>query len=206
VDYTSFTALAVAAAYLAGSVPFSLLFARLFGLADPRTYGSGNPGATNIARANKTAAFFTLLADAGKGFLPVVLAAAWIGARDLHGGSALAWIGAAAVAGHVFSVFLKFRGGKGVATALGVFAAWNPVAVGAAAGCWLAVFAVCRISAAASITAMIAGAAALAAVAEPSIAAAGGAVALLVIFRHRKNIADMANRISRPPANEQEES
>ena len=193
-DYTIFVVLAVAA-YLAGAIPFSLLFARLFGLADPRTFGSGNPGATNIARAgSKSAALLTLLADIGKGFLSVLLVAMWMNANAWQNdipSLAVACVGAAAVCGHVFSVFLRFRGGKGVATALGVFAAWNATAAAVAAASWLAVFALFRVSSASSITAMVVGAVTLAIFAPLPIAIAGGTCALLVIFRHRQNIMDL---------------
>ena len=111
-------------AYLLGSVPVGLVLSRLKGR-DPRTVGSGNIGATNVMRAaGKTLGIITLLGDAFKGFLPVVLA--------LHYGlppMLAAGIGFAAFVGHLFPIYLKFKGGKGVATALGVFLALSPLAI-----------------------------------------------------------------------------
>lgn len=106
------------AAYLLGSIPFAIVSSRLFGLEDPRRYGSGNPGATNVLRSgNKAAAALTLIGDCLKGWL-AVWAATRLGFDAL--GAALA--GIAAFLGHVFTIFLRFNGGKGVATALGVLA------------------------------------------------------------------------------------
>ena len=110
----------VLGAYLIGSVPFAIISSRIFKLADPRSYGSGNPGATNVLRSgNKAAALSTLLGDAFKGWLAV-----WLAAKLGVAAGADAWIAAAcgfaAFFGHVFPVFIGFRGGKGVATALGV--------------------------------------------------------------------------------------
>lgn len=106
------------AAYLLGSIPFAIVSSRLFGLEDPRRYGSGNPGATNVLRSgNKAAAALTLIGDCLKGWL-AVWAATRLGFDTL--GAALA--GIAAFLGHVFTIFLRFNGGKGVATALGVLA------------------------------------------------------------------------------------
>ncbi|MBS0511024.1 MAG: glycerol-3-phosphate 1-O-acyltransferase PlsY [Proteobacteria bacterium] len=106
------------AAYLLGSIPFAIVSSRLFGLEDPRRYGSGNPGATNVLRSgNKAAAALTLVGDCLKGWL-AVWAATRLGFDAL--GAALA--GIAAFLGHVFTIFLRFNGGKGVATALGVLA------------------------------------------------------------------------------------
>lgn len=108
--------LATLAAYLLGSIPFALLSSRLFGLADPRSYGSGNPGATNVLRSgNKKAALLTLFGDAAKGWL-AVFAAGRLGFAD----GAVALVALAVFFGHIFPVFLRFKGGKGVATAAGV--------------------------------------------------------------------------------------
>ncbi len=114
----------IVAAYLLGSVPTGLLLGRLYGI-DVRKEGSGNIGATNLYRTvGRKVGVWTLFLDCLKGFLPVLLAAK-LGLQD----SMLAWIGLAAFCGHVFSIFLKFQGGKGVATALGVFLALEPLAV-----------------------------------------------------------------------------
>src|SRR3977135_1289800 len=105
--------------YLAGSIPFAVLISRVMGLDDPRTYGSGNIGATNVLRSgHRIAALLTLVGDAGKGW------AAVLGARMMGaGGGVLAVLGVAAFRGHVFPGWLRFRGGKGVATAAGVLIA-----------------------------------------------------------------------------------
>ncbi len=113
-------ALLLAAAYLIGSIPFAVVVSRLFGMADPRTYGSGNPGATNVLRSgNKLAAILTLVGDGLKGWLAVFLAEQIAPAAGL-GQIAIPAAALAAFLGHLFPVFLGFRGGKGVATAAGV--------------------------------------------------------------------------------------
>ncbi|MCA1905992.1 MAG: glycerol-3-phosphate 1-O-acyltransferase PlsY [Desulfarculus sp.] len=110
-------------AYLLGSVPFGLAMARLAGGSDPRRAGSGNIGATNVARlAGKTAGAATLLLDAGKGWLPAYLAWGWLEPWQA------AAVGLAAVLGHIFPIYLRFQGGKGVATALGAMLAAAPLA------------------------------------------------------------------------------
>lgn len=118
-DYL-YSALAVVAAYLMGSLSFAVIVSKLMGLNDPRSYGSKNPGATNVLRSgNKAAAVATLLLDGLKGWLPMALVS-WFG-RDygLREGT-LAAVGLAAFIGHLYPVFFKFEGGKGVATAAGV--------------------------------------------------------------------------------------
>ena len=111
---------AVLAAYLIGSLSFAVIVSRLMGLNDPRSYGSKNPGATNVLRSgNKLAAVATLLLDAVKGWLPMALVQ-WQGAAYGLGDGALAAVGLAAFLGHLFPVFFGFKGGKGVATAAGV--------------------------------------------------------------------------------------
>jgi glycerol-3-phosphate acyltransferase PlsY len=118
---------AVVAAYLIGSLSFAVIFSRVMGLADPRTYGSGNPGATNVLRSgNRRAAILTLVFDALKGYVPVVLAIA-LSARMGWGGLTVALVGLAAFVGHLWPVFFRFQGGKGVATAAGVLMALNPL-------------------------------------------------------------------------------
>lgn len=106
-------------AYLMGSLSFAVIVSRAMGLADPRSYGSGNPGATNVLRSgSKKAAALTLALDAIKGLIPVLAARVWMDA--LGGPLAVALVALAAFAGHVWPVFFRFQGGKGVATALGV--------------------------------------------------------------------------------------
>ena len=121
-----YSALATVLAYLLGSLSFGVLMSRAFGLPDPRTYGSRNPGATNVLRSGKkAAAVLTLLLDAAKGALPVVLADRFGGAWGLGEGT-VALVGVAAFVGHLWPVFFRFQGGKGVATAAGVLLAMNP--------------------------------------------------------------------------------
>jgi glycerol-3-phosphate acyltransferase PlsY len=130
-------ALATVAAYLIGSLSFAVIVSHAMGLNDPRSYGSKNPGATNVLRSgNKTAAVLTLLLDAFKGWLPVAVVQTWGAAYGLEAGT-VALVGLAAFLGHLYPVFFRFVGGKGVATALGVVLAVNP-ALGAATGVtWL---------------------------------------------------------------------
>ncbi len=112
--------LAVVAAYLVGSLSFAVIVSRVMGLSDPRTFGSKNPGATNVLRSgSKAAAVITLLLDAAKGWLPVFLVGIYGPQYGLRDGT-LAMVGLAAFLGHLYPVFFKFVGGKGVATALGV--------------------------------------------------------------------------------------
>jgi glycerol-3-phosphate acyltransferase PlsY len=114
------------AAYLLGSLSFAVIVSRAFGLADPRSYGSGNPGATNVLRSGKkAAAVLTLLLDALKGALPVWLVGQFGAAHGLGEGTQ-ALVGLAAFIGHLWPLFFRFRGGKGVATAAGVLLALNP--------------------------------------------------------------------------------
>ncbi len=144
-----FPLIAIITAYLLGSVPFAIISSKIFGLADPRSYGSGNPGATNVLRSgNKKAALLTLIGDALKGWLAVFLAQ--------HAELSSALIGLVALAvffGHLFPIFLKFKGGKGVATAAGILLALNPVLGLAVLATWLLVAYVSRYS---SLAALIA--------------------------------------------------
>ncbi len=147
------TVIVVLAAYLIGSISFASVVSRVFGLPDPRTYGSGNPGATNVARTgNKLAAALTLLGDALKGVLAVA-AAQQLAARFALSEWTVPLALLAVFLGHVFPVFFGFRGGKGVATALGVLLPldWRVALIAAAV--WVAVFLVSRIS---SLSALIA--------------------------------------------------
>ena len=117
---------AVLAAYLLGSVSFAVVVSRAMGLADPRTFGSKNPGATNVLRSgSKAAAIVTLLLDAAKGWLPVMLVK-WFGPAYGLGEGTQALVGVAAFLGHLWPVFFRFQGGKGVATAAGVLLAFEP--------------------------------------------------------------------------------
>jgi len=149
-------ALLLIAAYLIGSISFAVVVSRVFGMADPRTYGSGNPGATNVLRSgNKLAAALTLAGDAFKGWLAVVLAAAFAPAAGLDA-QAVPAAALAAFLGHLFPVFLRFKGGKGVATAAGVLlgaSGWLGLAV---FGVWLGVAFTLRYSSLAALCAALA--------------------------------------------------
>jgi glycerol-3-phosphate acyltransferase PlsY len=182
-------ALAVAISYLLGSVPFAVVVSRALSQADPRTYGSGNPGATNVLRgAGRAAAALTLIGDIGKGALAV-----WLGRQAGGGGASVAILcGAAAFVGHVFPLFLRFRGGKGVATFLGVLLAYEPWLGLACGGLWLAVALATRYSSLASLAAA-AGAPVLLGIADGVGAplAVMLAMSALLIWRHRSNIAKL---------------
>lgn len=141
--------LAILAAYLLGSVPFAMISSKLFGLADPRSYGSGNPGATNVLRSgNKKAALFTLVGDALKGWVAVFIAQK-MGFSD----NVVGLVALAVFFGHLFPVFLKFKGGKGVATGAGVLLALNPLLGLAVVGTWLFVAFAFRYSSLAAVLA-----------------------------------------------------
>jgi len=146
-------AVAIAFAYLIGSLSFAVIVSRAMGLADPRSYGSKNPGATNVLRSgSKAAAVLTLALDALKGYVPVVAALVW-GARWGVGEAAVAFVGLAAFVGHLWPVFFRFRGGKGVATAAGVLLALNPWLGLATLASWLIIAFFFRYSSLASIVA-----------------------------------------------------
>jgi len=141
--------LAILAAYLLGSVPFAMISSKLFGLADPRSYGSGNPGATNVLRSgNKKAALFTLIGDALKGWVAVFVAHK-MGFSD----NVVGLVALAVFFGHLFPVFLKFKGGKGVATGAGVLLALDPLLGLAVLGTWLFVAFAFRYSSLAAVLA-----------------------------------------------------
>ena len=180
---------AVCAAYLIGSIPFAVIVSRAMGLADPRTYGSGNPGATNVLRSgSRGAAALTLLGDGFKGWLAVWLAVRF-GPQYGVGDVSVALVAIAVVLGHLYPIFLRFRGGKGIATAAGVIIALNPWLALATAITWVIVAVFFRYSSLASIAA---------AIFAPFYSAFGWGfdarfVALVVIagftvYRHRVNI------------------
>jgi glycerol-3-phosphate acyltransferase PlsY len=182
----------VVCAYLLGSVSFAVLMSKAFGLADPRTYGSGNPGATNVLRSGKkAAAALTLLGDAAKGWLAVWLAIHFA-THDGGGLWVVAFVSLAVFLGHVFPVFLKFQGGKGVATALGVLLAlsgWMGLAV---MGTWLLVAVVFRYSSLAALVAAIAAPVyAMLLHLMPELIAAIAAISMLLIWRHKGNIQNL---------------
>ena len=179
------TTLAIVAAYLLGSIPFAMLSSSIFGLADPRTYGSGNPGATNVLRSgNKKAALFTLIGDALKGW-----AAVFIAQQMGFSSTVIGFVALAVFFGHLYPVFLKFKGGKGVATAAGVLLALDPLLGLAVLGTWLFVAFAFRYS---SLAAVLAGG--LAPVYSVLMHGADGAVifvgiiAMALIGKHWQNI------------------
>jgi len=175
----------LAGGYLLGSIPFGLVVTRLGGAGDIRQVGSGNIGATNVLRTGrKDLALLTLLGDGGKGIVAVLLA------RHFFGETAAALAGGAAFLGHLFPVWLGFKGGKGVATFFGVMltAAW-PVGVMAAIT-WLAVAALMRLSSLAALTAVaLAPLFAIATDQAPPMVVLAAFMAVLVFVRHKDNIA-----------------
>ena len=139
----------IVAAYLIGSISFGILMSKAFGLPDPRTVGSGNPGATNVARSGKKLpAILTLLGDAFKGWLPV-----WLALQSNMLMWVVAAVGLAVFFGHLYPIYHRFKGGKGVATALGVMLAISPLLGLAALLTWVVVFAITRYSSLGAIVA-----------------------------------------------------
>jgi glycerol-3-phosphate acyltransferase PlsY len=183
---------AIVAAYLLGSVPFAVLVSRLMGLADPRTYGSGNPGATNVLRSgSKVAAALTLAGDAAKGAV-AVWAARRFGAPFGIGEWGAAFAGLAAFVGHLYPVFLRFKGGKGVATFLGVLMALAPWVGALACAVWLLMAVFFRYSSLSSISAaIVAPLAQLMGWGFDPIFVASMAMSALLIMRHQRNIAQL---------------
>ena len=150
-----YPALATLLAYLVGSLSFAVIVSRVMGLHDPRSYGSKNPGATNVLRSgSKTAAAVTLLLDALKGWLPVVLVR-WFGKPYGLDDGTLALVALAAFLGHLFPVYFRFKGGKGVATALGVLVGINPWLGLAVCASWVIIAFFFRFSSLASLVAAI---------------------------------------------------
>ena len=175
--------------YLAGSIPFAIIVSRLVALPDPRTYGSKNIGATNVLRSgHRIAAIATLVGDAGKGWI-AVLVARILGATD----ELLAIVGLCAFLGHVFPVWLRFRGGKGVATAAGVLIALDWRVGTAVIVVWLAVAAIGRYSSlGAIVAALLAPAATWFFLGAGPIFAAVVGMSVILIVRHKANIVKLA--------------
>lgn len=179
--------------YLLGSIPFALLLASTYGGRDPRTVGSGNPGAVNVVRTTGvTAGVIVALLDAGKGYGSV-----WL-ARALFGEAGAVVAGVAAVVGHVFPVWLRFRGGKGVATACGAFAVLAPLACAAGLAIFVVVSWLTRYASAGSVAAAVA--------LPPLVYVTGGSrlemaasalTAAVVVARHRQNLVRMARGTER---------
>jgi glycerol-3-phosphate acyltransferase PlsY len=170
-------------AYLVGSIPFGLLITRAMGLGDLRGIGSGNIGATNVLRTgNKKAAAATLLLDGAKGAVAVLIA------RHFAGPEAAMIAGAAAMLGHCFPVWLGFRGGKGVATFLGVLLALAPLVGLVSCAIWLLAARVTRISSLSALIAAVLSPVWLALIGPPGSVWLGLALAALVFARHHANI------------------
>lgn len=192
-DY-AYSALAVLAAYLIGSLSFAVIVSRLMGLNDPRSYGSKNPGATNVLRSgNKAAAVLTLLLDGLKGWLPMALVM-WFGKDYGMREGTLAAVGLAAFIGHLYPVFFGFQGGKGVATAAGVLFGVHWVLGLATLATWVIVAFFSRYSSLAAIACAIfapwyylIGDRSFWYV-DKMIALAIVAMSAFLIFRHRENI------------------
>ena len=179
-------------AYLLGSISFAVVSSWVFKLPDPRTYGSKNPGATNVLRSGKkAAAVLTLLGDAGKGWLAVVLAQYYAPLWGL-GNEGTAVVALAVFLGHVFPVFLRFQGGKGVATAVGVLLGLNPWIGLMAIATWLLVAMIWRISSlSALVAAMLSPLYALSMLGFEGSTLAVLLMSLVLIWRHQSNIMNL---------------
>ena len=188
-DFTtapSLLALAAVLGYLLGSIPFGMVLARVMGLGNLRDIGSGNIGATNVLRTgSKTAAALTLILDGGKGAVAVFAARAWIGEDAAQIAGVMAFFG------HCFPVWLRFQGGKGVATFLGLMLAlYWPVGI-ACCLTWLATAVVMRISSLSALVSSASAAVWLVILSETQLILLSVAVAALIFLRHRDNISRM---------------
>lgn len=183
------TALFVLIAYLIGSLSFGVLVSRAFGLPDPRSYGSGNPGATNVLRKGKKApALLTLLGDGGKGWLAVFIAQRFAAGWGVEP-AGIAGVAIAVFVGHLFPVFFGFRGGKGVATAAGILLAVNHWLGLATLASWVAIAAIFRLSSlAALISAVVAPTYYVWLFGIDAMSMAVTAISALLIWRHKDNI------------------
>ena len=187
-----FNVSAVIAAYLIGSLSFAVIVSKYYGMDDPRTYGSGNPGATNVLRSGKKkAAALTLLGDALKGLVAVVLARCLQDDLNLSD-ITIAAVAVAALVGHMWPLFFGFKGGKGVATALGVLLALSPATALVCAAIWLVMAFGFKVSSLAALAATVA--APLVAfwlMPYSSWAWATVVIAVLVLYRHKSNIQNL---------------
>jgi glycerol-3-phosphate acyltransferase PlsY len=193
-ENTLYPLIAALLGYLVGSLSFAVIISRAMGLSDPRSYGSGNPGATNVLRSgNKQAAVLTLVFDALKGYVPVLLVLLFGKPYGLGEGTA-ALVGLAAFLGHLWPVFFRFQGGKGVATAAGVLIAINPILAAATLLTWLIIVYFWRYVSLASIVA-----AAFAPFYQMLIWGSGpvvlaiGVMCFALIWRHQANIRKLLN-------------
>ena len=190
--------LAALAGYLVGSLSFAVIVSRVMGLNDPRTFGSKNPGATNVLRSgSKGAAIATLLLDAAKGWLPVALVS-WYGKPYGLEEGTMAMVGLAAFVGHLYPVFFRFVGGKGVATALGVLLGFSWILGLATAVTWLVMAYFFRYSSLASLTAAVFAPVyylfgdGVAWYMNKGVLLATGVMSLLLLYRHAENIGRLA--------------
>ena len=175
-------------AYLIGSLPFAVIVSKAFGLADPRSFGSGNPGATNVLRTgNKAAAVLTLLGDAAKGWLAMFVAAK-VGADS----TATALAGLAAFIGHLFPIFLKFRGGKGVATYLGTLLVLDWRLGLAACATWAMTAGVTRISSLSGLVAVALTNLWVVVLQDSAMLSLSLALSVLIYWKHWPNIQRIA--------------
>ena len=184
--------LAIVIAYILGSLPFAIIVSKLFGLQDPRQFGSGNPGATNVLRSgNKSAANLTLFGDALKGWVAVYIAQSLF---PQIGTTGFALVGIAAFLGHIYSCFLNFKGGKGVATAIGVLFALQTWLAGVTIAIWILIAVLFRFS---SLAAIVASASAPVIYALMSLSSGDFVmsyflsfvfIAGMLIYKHKKNI------------------
>ncbi|MCY7397724.1 MAG: glycerol-3-phosphate 1-O-acyltransferase PlsY, partial [Sphingomonas bacterium] len=178
--------LALVVAYLLGSIPFGLVLTRAFGKGDIRDIGSGNIGATNVLRTgSKGLAAATLFLDAAKGALAVWLAQEYWPGYELHAA-------AGALIGHLYPLWLRFRGGKGVATLLGILIVLLPIAAAVYAGVWIALLVIMRISSLAGMAAAASAPVTAAVVNDTSRFPLLVGLAVLVIWQHRANIRRLA--------------
>ncbi|GGY26053.1 glycerol-3-phosphate 1-O-acyltransferase PlsY [Paludibacterium paludis] len=183
----------ILASYLIGSLSFAVIVSRLMGMADPRSYGSGNPGATNVLRSGKKlAALLTLIGDGAKGWVAVFLTAS-LGATYGLGQQEIALSGLAVLIGHMWPVFFGFKGGKGVATAVGVLFGFSPWLALACLATWLFMAVVVKISSLSALTAAV-----LAPVYAFFIVGTQGPyfgtcliIAILVVHRHKSNLINL---------------
>lgn len=183
-------------AYLIGSIPFAVVVSKIFGLQDPRSYGSGNPGATNVLRSgNKSAAILTLIGDAAKGWFAV-----WLSQRLLGAPDEVAFTAVVVFLGHLYPVFLNFKGGKGVATAVGVILAVQPLLALICLAIWILTAVISKMSSLAALISSICapilfyfgGVYGLWSV-QASVAGALLFISLMLIYRHRANVTRILN-------------
>ena len=187
-----FNVLAIIAAYLIGSLSFAVIVSKYYGMDDPRTYGSGNPGATNVLRSGKKkAAALTLLGDAVKGLVAVILARCLQNALDLSDAT-IALVAIATLVGHMWPIFFNFKGGKGVATALGVLLALSPATALLCALIWLVMAFGFKVSSLAALVATVcAPIFAFFMMPHASWAWVTVFIAALVLYRHKSNIQNL---------------